>query len=98
MNRLMCTFIIDSRRFQMKFLKILLILLVPAMGFVACQKSERKPECSSSKAKESGSATNSGSKLLEVTSEDDDSGTGIGTLVGSGDDDRDGGDKRKKTR
>ena len=81
-----------SRRFQMKFLKIALIVLLPAMGIVGCKKSGTKPECSSHKSKQAENTEDVGSKFGDIAAEE---GTSV-TLVGSGDDDSNGGDKRPK--
>jgi hypothetical protein len=85
----------------MKILKILFILLVPALGIVGCQKSDIKPDCpnhseSSSKTTNTDESAGStvGARSANVSFEDEE-GTSV---VGSGDDDRDGGDKKKKTK
>lgn len=75
----------------MKFLKIALIVLLPAMGIVGCKKSGTKPECSSNKSKQTEN-TEVGSRFGDIPDEEG----SPATLVGSGDDDRDGGDKRQK--
>lgn len=93
----------------MKILKIAVILLLPAIGFVGCKKSDIKPAnpASTSAAPvaanennattiteeytdQSGSRTGDGG---EVILEEDGNITGV---VASGDDDRDGGDKKHK--
>ena len=82
----------------MKFLKIIVIVLVSAIGFVACEKSECKPkerECGGTNENTTVNKTNKGNT--------DNSNTSVNKtpsnleIVGSGDDDRDGGDKKKKT-
>jgi len=85
----------------MKILRIILILLIPAFGFVGCQKSDIKPSCQhedkSSKESDDNSQNNVGSRTVNSTGDfesgDDEGSTDI---IGSGDDDRDGGDKKKK--
>ena len=82
----------------MKILKILLVLLVPAFGFVSCEKSGLKPGCGNHSKSDSNSDSNtndvSGKYGKLITNEgNNDNG---GSIVGSGDDDRDGGDKPKK--
>jgi len=80
----------------MKILKISLILLIPAMGIVGCKKSNMAPnDCAT---KSSATSTDSQSSRLNPnvtpTGDDDYQSTDV---VGSGDDDRDGGDKPKRT-
>ncbi len=77
----------------MKILKISLILLLPALGFVGCKKSTMAPnECGTKASTEN----TQGSKLnTNVTPLGDDTYQST-DIVGSGDDDRDGGDKPKK--
>jgi len=96
----MLTFNEVTRRFQMKFLKILLILLVPALGIVGCHKSDTKPSsCSSSSNKESEQKlTDNGQSAGRYGDMSEDDETGSDPIVGSGEDDRDGGDKKKKLR
>ena len=85
----------------MKILRILFILLIPAFGFVGCQKSDVKPSCQhedkSSQASDDNSQGNVGSRTVNMNGDfesgDDEESTDI---IGSGDDDRDGGDKKKK--
>ncbi len=110
----------------MKKLKILFTLIIPAIGFVGCQKSEMKPACQvettksisnsneevSDKAKEIPTST-SDVPVADMKDEPNDdslnsvplgrSGSGVEedeeefvNVVGSGDDDRDGGGKRHK--
>jgi hypothetical protein len=79
----------------MKILKILLIILVPAIGIVSCKKSNVAPrDCAT---KNSASSTDSQSSRFNsnvtLTGDDDYQSTDV---VGSGDDDRDGGDRPKK--
>jgi hypothetical protein len=79
----------------MKILKIVLVLLIPALGFVGCQKSEMKPRCGNHSTSESTNKSDdaqASGKFGDLIVEEE---TG-GTIVGSGDDDRDGGDKPKK--
>jgi hypothetical protein len=79
----------------MKILKIALILLIPSFGIVSCNKSECGPRNDDSKEAQASDNKDVNAKLFETSVEDDD-GT---TIVGSGDDDRDGGDKKvKKSR
>ncbi|HOZ87240.1 MAG TPA: hypothetical protein PL029_05750 [Bacteroidia bacterium] len=102
----------------MKILKVILILLVPALGIVSCAKSDRKPRsCSEHKTEDKTAAktTASDDKLISDEQISDNQTTDIQTaargmnsplltedentsLVGSGDDDRDGGDKKKKAK
>lgn len=77
----------------MKILKILLILLVPAIGLIGCKKSDVKPnECGTKASTEN----SQGSKLNTNTILVGDDTYQSTDVVGSGDDDRDGGDKPKK--
>ena len=81
----------------MKILKILLILLVPALGIVSCHKSDRKP-CSKNTTESSSTEQNknvSGRSYDVTTETEEEDGTSV---VGSGDDDRNGGDKKKKVK
>jgi hypothetical protein len=98
MNKLICTFILISWRFQMKILKILLILLIPALGIVGCKKSETKPKCTAAGTVKN--SDNSNSNVAAGRSEGasvGDSGTPVDSpIIGAGDDDRDGGDKKHK--
>lgn len=75
----------------MKFLKIALIVLLPAMGIVGCKKSGTKPDCSSNKSHQTEN-TEMSSRFGDIPEEEG----SPATLVGSGDDDRNGGDKRPK--
>lgn len=83
----------------MKILKILFILLIPAVSIVGCRKAALKPAATNPASPASVSTTNvqsseSGARSIETSSVDEiKKGSDI---VGSGDDDRDGGDKRKK--
>lgn len=91
----------------MKTLRILLIVLIPALGFVACQKSNVKPTVTPAQENTSG-VTNSNN--LNARANDNLGNDGLndntnvnssyagseGEIYGSGDDDRDGGDKKKK--
>jgi hypothetical protein len=69
------------------------------MAIVSCQKSDMKPGCHNSSEKnqdQSNNTTEVNSKFGASSSTlDDSNNTGI-EIVGSGDDDRDGGDGRKK--
>ncbi len=98
MKNLIIIFIQISRRLKMKILKILLILLVPAIGIVGCKKSDTKPECShsSNKGTDSNAVDNSAAagRFGDISEGD----TNSEPIVGSGEDDRDGGDKKKKLR
>lgn len=100
----------------MKILKIALILLLPAIGMVACKKSDTKPggcngkhetESNSAVSRESNavdqepavldpSAGQSSNRTMNTLSNTDDPSPGSTDIYGSGDDDRDGGDKSKK--
>ena len=74
----------------MKILRVLLILLVPALGIVGCRKSDIKPGCSentSVPATQEGTPEISGRMINGVEIEEEEEGT---TIVGQGDDDRDG--------
>jgi hypothetical protein len=88
----------------MKILKILFILLVPALLIVSCRKSDVKPdgskhECNKSSSTQSsdpnnnnvGQAAGRGTSVDETEPE-------FGNIVGAGDDDRDGGDRKKIRR
>lgn len=89
----------------MKILKALLVILIPAFALVSCEKSQIKPSCSheattpatDNSASDAGK-TQTGSKGNKgITTEDaGNDGNGSTSIVGSGDDDRDGGDKKKK--
>ncbi|WP_317899822.1 hypothetical protein [Aurantibacillus circumpalustris] len=72
--------------------------MIPAFGFVGCHKSGVKPRCGNHSNTESKSTSESTSqasgKFGDLLVEDDN--TEGGAIVGSGDDDRDGGDKPKK--
>jgi len=78
----------------MKILKILLILLVPALGIVGCQKSDTRP-CSNHSAEKTESTDNTAVSSKFTLSEQAEE-VGSTPVVGSGDDDRDGGDKKPK--
>jgi hypothetical protein len=78
----------------MKILKLVSVLLVSTIAIVGCKKSESKPACSQGKVNnEDNSNGNEITGKITVISIDGDKGT---TIVGSGDDDRDGGDKKAK--
>ena len=110
MSSLLCNFIGTNRRFlTMKILKICVFLLVPALGFVACQKSNIQPanpastpaatvaapEQVNANTTEASYTEEANYRMTESESvlEDDGNITGV---VASGDDDRDGGDKKQK--
>jgi len=79
----------------MKILKTILILLVPVMGLLSCEKTTCKPNEPASTSNSSNTSNG------DVSGKFGESASNGGTtdLVGSGDDDRDGGDKKpKKTR
>lgn len=82
----------------MRFLKIVLVLLIPAMGFVACEKANTRPCSEKSSTSQSGTSDVNGKVVAGVYVDDNASGSNGTTIVGSGDDDRDGGDKKKKIR
>ena len=83
----------------MRFLKILLVLLIPAMGFVACEKANTRPCSEKPENTPSEKSDISGKVVGGVYIDDNNSTSSNGsTIVGSGDDDRDGGDKKKKVR
>ncbi|PBQ32037.1 hypothetical protein CNR22_09735 [Sphingobacteriaceae bacterium] len=68
------------------------------MGFVACEKANTRPCSEKSSNTSSGNSDVSG-KIVGGVYVDDNANSGTGTtIVGSGDDDRDGGDKKKKIR
>lgn len=67
----------------MKILKILIVLLLPVLGMVSCSKSSLKPTTSSEV-----SNTDVNNANLNAARE--------GDIIGDSDDDRDGGDKKKK--
>lgn len=82
----------------MKILRVILILLVPAMGIVGCQKSDVTPKKCSEKP-EAGSYTAPESTGLATDGSVSGGPTGPSTdIYGTGDDDRDGGDKKTKKR
>lgn len=79
----------------MKILKIVLVILIPALGFVGCKKHQCMPASPAAETTEiSAEADNTtlGAKSNEVSIKDDKGGD----VVVTGDDDRDGGDKRQK--
>lgn len=77
----------------MKILKIFLILLLPAMGLVGCKKSDHRPgSCSNHSSKQ----TNNETVNAKLTDSADELIDESSPVVGSGDDDRDGGDKKQK--
>lgn len=101
----------------MKILKLLFIVLVPALAVVSCQKSDIKPRnCQDhedstpavvSKMANSNSTQsedNSSGQNSDYNAKTSTNGTVVDTkgstetteIIGSGDDDRDGGDKKKK--
>lgn len=68
----------------MKFLKILIVLFLPVLGMVSCSKSSLKPTTSSEV-----NSTDGNNASLNAARD--------GEIYGpDGDDDRDGGDKKKK--
>ncbi|MBA3681165.1 MAG: hypothetical protein H0W73_08370 [Bacteroidetes bacterium] len=75
-------------------MKILLILLVPAIGFVGCKKSGVTPH--NNCATETSTENTQGNKLNPNTIQNGDHSYQSTDIVGSGDDDRDGGDKPKR--
>jgi hypothetical protein len=80
----------------MKFLKIVMIVLISSIGFVACEKHECKPE-GKDDAKETNTTVNKTNKGNTNNSNSSINRTSTNLeIVGSGDDDRDGGDKKKK--
>ena len=76
----------------MKILKLVFVLLVSTIAIVGCKKSECKPASSQGTVNTEGNSNEITGKI-NVVSIDGDKGT---TIVGSGDDDRDGGDKKAK--
>lgn len=83
----------------MKILKVILILLVPAMGIVGCQKSAIEPKkCSEHPESGSYTAPESTGLATDVSTVSGESGGPSTDIYGSGDDDRDGGDKKTKKR
>jgi hypothetical protein len=91
----------------MKILRILLIILVPAMGIVGCRKSNTRPAsqnggCQSHQNSTANPPTdnssNSNMAAGRGTATDDqlDPTQSSTEIYGSGDDDRNGGEKRKK--
>jgi hypothetical protein len=93
----------------MKILKIVVILLMPAIGFVACKKSDIKPvNPASAPAAAVAAPENVNTNTTEVYTEETNARVGdseetvleeegnITGVVASGDDDRDGGDKKHK--
>lgn len=82
----------------MKILRLLLIILVPAMGIVGCAKSDVKP-CNKSHETESPVYTAPESTSLSTDQPVLTGGGGSSTdIYGTGDDDREGGDKKSKKR
>lgn len=86
----------------MKIFKILFILLIPAMGIVGCRKSDAKP-CSAKAESSAPSGMVVNSNSSEETNDNSTpnyQGRGLSKadeeIYGSGDDDRDGGDKKLK--
>lgn len=82
----------------MKFLKIVIIVLVSSIGFVACEKSQLEPNNDG----KCGKTKNTTESKTDKTNRDNSNTTISKTptnleIVGSGDDDRDGGDKKKKS-
>jgi len=75
----------------MKFLKFILILLIPAMGLVSCHKSDAKPGCGNNNSQNT-EETNVGARFADPDMQTKETPQ----IVGSGDDDRDGGDKKQK--
>lgn len=86
----------------MKILRILAIVLVSSVVFVGCQKSSLTPKNCDSNSEKSGAADNSANRPTGNYSDNSNGNTGSisndigGEIYGSGDDDRDGGDKKKK--
>jgi hypothetical protein len=94
----------------MRILKIFVILLMPALGFVACRKSDIKPvNPASTPAAAVAAPENANTNTTEeVYTEETNSRVGdngetvleeegnITGVVASGDEDRDGGDKKHK--
>ncbi len=82
---------------SMKILKILFILLVPAMGIVGCKKSELKPASPATASATPADNDNANARVVDMTTMDEGKNGGNTTnIVGTSDDDRDGGDKKKK--
>lgn len=99
MNQLILTFIVDTRRrFQMKILKTALLLLLPAIALVACSKSQLKPADPASTTETSTTVNNSANTNMSArpANQVSTSGTNPVSIVGSGDADRDGGEKKLK--
>lgn len=98
LNKLVHTFITISQ-LQMKILKIFIVILIPALGIVGCRKSDCKPHGTSSNttttASPEGSQVIAGRSISPNAVVKDDKSN---ELVSSGDEDRDGGDKRKKKK
>ena len=82
----------------MKALKIFLLVLIVGFGVAACEKSTIKP-CTVSE--QQSNATVSDQQVNARIKNPTNNGTGdpqTNEIVGSGDDDRDGGDKKKAGR
>lgn len=85
----------------MRVLKIFLVALISSLAFVACDKTNVTP-CNKEKHEQTKSDNNEAStpaaRSTESIGEDegDDNGDNGVTIVGSGDDDRNGGDKKQK--
>ncbi len=100
MNKLFRTFIQDSikkRRFQMKILKITSVVLFFALIATSCMKSKVKPCTRGEHKQETVSDTNTDE--AEAKSSERTTAVQPGKIVyvvSSGDDDRDGGDKKQR--
>lgn len=87
----------------MKVLKISIVAFVLITGMTGCKKSEIKPSnCTSNPTSTAVTNNDSESGMYygrEVVSDEENNDPGTTNIYGSGDDDRNGGDKtRKKTK
>ena len=85
----------------MKTTKIFALVFVLALMASSCAKSKVKPRCSHEKEQETETTNTASSRISSASAENDQLDTGednftIFDIVGSGDDDRDGGDKKAK--
>ena len=84
----------------MKKLRIFLIILVPVFGLVSCQKTDIVPKsCGTVTTEQPAETAPVNGRLKSVTTSSvtiSEQEPIIDEIVGSGDDDRDGGDKKAK--
>jgi hypothetical protein len=79
----------------MKIFKVLTIILIASIGFVACEKRSCEPNDTNKNE-----ATKTANRTSKGNTDDSNTSVNINSsnleIVGSGDDDRDGGDKKKR--